>query len=461
MKKSKEIYRCSQCGYQAGMPLGRCPSCQEWNTFVRHEPGIEKQRQQAAAVPVPIAQVSSRGKHYQTTDIGEFDRVLGGGIVANSTIFLVGDPGIGKSTLALKVACELAHREQKVLYVSGEESAAQIKQRWLRIRGDVPAGPDIVTETNIDSIMSLLRQPGYRYVILDSIQTIHSPQVYSQTGSINQLKYAGLTILTMLKRFEQSHPLSFIVIGHVTKHGLAAGPKMLEHLVDVVLYFEGDRYTDLRFLKAVKNRFGPTDEIGIFDMSAAGIHGVQDPSCLFIQSQAGQNVGTAVTPSLQGNRVLFAEIQSLFVDAAYPNPRRITKGIRQARLNMLLALLEKRCHLSFADKEVYVNIASGLQIDDPAIDLAIAASLISNFYDKPLKKHTAYFGELALNGTVKHSRSAKRRISECLRLGFQTVFAPPNSVANGADSNGRVIAVDSIQTFIKQVLLDENTHPSV
>ncbi len=458
MKKNR--YICGECGYIAGMPMGRCPQCGNYSTF--SDLGDDKpqdKKEGPVSSPVPIDDVKEHEFPVISSGIEEFDRVFGGGLTPCSIILLVGDPGIGKSSLVLKTAQVIQDQGKRVLYVTGEESLNQIKLRWQRLTAQYREPIEVLAETNIDSILDYLEGTDYDLVIVDSIQTMYSPGIFSTMGSVNQVKYTGMRILQFIKsqKMMSSNPC-FILIGHVTKEGITAGPKALEHLVDVVLYLEGDKQTEYRLLKSQKNRFGPTTELGIFEMKQEGLIPVINPSQIFIDKHSGNYIGTIITPSLQGQRVIFAEIQSLFVEVNYPNPRRIAKGIKPLRLNMIIAILEKRCSLSFYNKEIYVNIASGLVIEDTVIDLAIAASLISNFYDRPVEQDTAFFGELSLNGEIKKSQYAERRINECIRLGYKKIYCPYYD-AGEIKSKGkcRIIGIKKIEELVKNLLLDDKS----
>lgn len=457
----RNSYVCVECGYIAGMHMGKCPSCDNYNTFeIIKNSRDQNKAEEAADRPVRIDDISNNLHAVIPTGIEEFDRVFGGGLTPCSIILLVGDPGIGKSSLVLKIAQVLQDSGNKVLYITGEESLNQIKLRWERIINDYTNPIDVMAETNIDSILENMSGSDYSLVIIDSIQTMYSSNIFSTMGSINQVKYTGMRILQFIKsqKMMSSDPC-FILIGHVTKEGITAGPKALEHLVDVVVYLEGDKQTEYRLLKAQKNRYGPTTEIGIFEMKQDGLNPVPNPSQIFLDKHSGNYIGTVITPSLQGQRVIFAEIQSLFVEVNYPNPRRIAKGIKPLRLNMIIAILEKRCSLSFYNKEIYVNIASGLVIEDTVIDMAIASSLISNFYDVSIEQDTVFFGELSLNGEIKKSQYAERRVNECIRLGYKRIFCPWNdAIAVDAKKvpDCRIIGIKRIEELMKRLLMDEN-----
>ncbi len=457
MKKNN--YICCECGYVAGMPMGKCPQCGNYNTFSAVELKKDaKKKEEMDSSPVRIDVISDQKCSIISSGIDEFDRVFGGGLTPCSIVLLVGDPGIGKSSLVLKTAQIFQDKGNRVLYITGEESLNQIKLRWLRLVEDYKTPIDVLSETNVDSILEYLEGTEYNIIIVDSIQTMYSPTIFSTMGSVNQVRYTGMRILQFIKtqKMMSSNPC-FILIGHVTKEGITAGPKALEHLVDVVLYLEGDKQTEYRLLKSHKNRFGPTTEIGIFEMKQNGLIPVVNPSQIFIDKHSGDYIGTAITPSLQGQRVIFAEIQSLFAEVNYPNPRRISKGIKPLRLNMIIAILEKRCNLSFYNKEIYVNIASGLVIEDTVIDLAIAASLISNFYDKPLEQDTAFFGELSLNGEIKKSQYAEKRLNECLRLGYKKIYCPYyDKDLEREDSGCEIIGIKKIEELLKRILLYED-----
>lgn len=439
--------------------MGKCPSCNNYNTFsIQTAKNTKKINGPSPISPVRIDNVNINRISVISSGIDEFDRVFGGGLTPCSIILFVGDPGIGKSSMVLKIAQTLQDFGQRVLYITGEESLNQIRLRWERLVSEFTQPIDVLSETNIDAILDYLEDKDYGLIIIDSIQTMYSSSLFSTMGSINQVKYTGMRILQFIKSQKRmtTNPC-FILIGHVTKEGFTAGPKALEHLVDVVICLEGDKQTEYRLLKSQKNRFGPTTEIGIFEMKQNGLIPVCNPSQIFIDRHNGSLIGTTITPSLQGQRVIFAEIQSLFVEVSYPNPRRIAKGIKPLRLNMIIAILEKRCSLSFYNKEIYVNIASGLIIEDTVIDMAIAASLISNFYDKPLEQDSVFFGELSLNGEIKKSQYADRRLNECLRLGYTKIFCPYYDIENMRNTDkSKLIPIRKIEDLLNRLLLDDN-----
>lgn len=416
-KQAKTIFLCGECGYESGKWLGKCPACGSWNTLVEEKiltPAPAAFAGQAQALP--LREVAAEGARRTSTGIGELDRVLGsGGVVAGSTILLGGDPGIGKSTLLMQAAASLTERAP-VLYVTGEESAAQLKLRAerLNIGGDML----LLAETDLSLIQAeaLRLKPGY--LIIDSIQTMYCPESNGVTGSVSQVREAT----ALLTRLAKSTGCAVFIVGHVTKEGAIAGPRMLEHMVDTVLYFEGERHDAFRLLRAVKNRFGSTDEIGVFEMRSNGMVEVADPSALFLTGASA--AGCAVTCAMEGTRPILAEVQALLSPSAFNNPRRMAAGMDTNRLALLLAVLEKKAGLKLYDKDVYTNVVGGLRLDERSADLAIALCIASSLSELPLPPHTALLGEISLTGEVRPVSRLDKRVQECARLGFTHVVLP-------------------------------------
>ena len=417
--KSKNDYACTECGWTAVKWVGRCGECQAWGTVqeVGASSGIVKKAKPAViletAMAKPITQVSTGTAAATPTGVGEFDRVLGGGLVAGAVVLLSGEPGVGKSTLLLEVAARAARSGVRVLYVSGEESVGQIRLRAERT-GALADLLYLATENDLASVLGQIDavQPGL--ILVDSVQTIASAEIDGASGMPSQIREVAASLISVAK--ERSIPT--ILVGHVTKDGSIAGPRVLEHLVDVVCHFEGDRQTSLRFVRSLKNRFGPTDEVGCFEMTGEGIAEVADPSGLFLSRGELPVSGTCVTVTMEGKRPLIVEIQALVVKTGAPQPRRVTNGLDNSRVNMLLAVLDRRAGLRLGEHDVYVSTVGGVKITEPAADLAIALAVASAMQDKPIAHNLVAYGEISLAGEVRKVSSSKQRSTEASRLGF-------------------------------------------
>ncbi len=429
MPKSKSIFICQSCGHQAAKWLGRCPDCQAWNTFVEELRRTTRQACPSSAsqaqAPVPLTAITSSGEERLESGIGELDRVLGGGVVSGSLVLIGGDPGIGKSTLLLQAAAGLSRHLTKdaagntVLYVSGEESASQVRMRADRL--DVSDHQvHILTETAIESIREQVTHLHPRALVVDSIQTVFTADVASAPGSVSQVRACTAQLIALAKPLN----LPIFIIGHVTKEGAIAGPRVLEHMVDTVLYFEGERYHTYRILRAVKNRFGPTNEIGVFEMRQTGLIEVDNPSELFLAERPQQTSGSTVVASLEGTRPLLIELQALGSAGVFGTPRRVANGVDYQRLALLLAVLEKRLSLPMQERDVYVNIVGGLRIDEPAIDLGIVIAVVSSLRDIPLDPYLVVFGEVGLTGEVRAVTQVEARLREAVKLGFRRCLLP-------------------------------------
>lgn len=417
--KSKNDFACTECGWTAVKWVGRCGECQAWGTVqeVGAQSGIVKKSKPAVILETakarPITEVSSGGVSAVPTGVGEFDRVLGGGLVAGAVILLSGEPGVGKSTLLLEVAARAARTGTKVLYVSGEESVGQIRLRAERT-GALADNLFLATENDLSSVLGQIDAIAPGLVLVDSVQTIASAEIDGAAGMPSQIREVAASLISVAK--ERGIPT--ILVGHVTKDGSIAGPRVLEHLVDVVCHFEGDRQTSLRFVRSLKNRFGPTDEVGCFEMTGDGIAEVTDPSGLFLSRGSQPISGTCVTVTMEGKRPLIAEIQALVVKTSAPQPRRVTNGLDSSRVNMLLAVLERRAGLRLGEHDVYVSTVGGVKITEPAADLAIALAVASAMQDKPIAHNLAAYGEISLAGEVRSVSNSKQRAAEATRLGF-------------------------------------------
>lgn len=418
MAKAKgSVFFCGECGYESTKWLGKCPACGSWNTMLEQKKisSIPSINNLTYAHAIPLADVTTTASGRVSSGIGELDRVLGGGIVPGSVTLLGGDPGIGKSTLLMQTAAELT-KQGTVLYVTGEESASQLKLRAERlgVGGDML----ILAENDLSAIESEVDRVKPAYVMIDSIQTMYSADCSGANGSISQIREATSLITRMAKR---TGAATFIV-GHVTKDGAIAGPRILEHMVDTVLYFEGDRQDSFRLLRSVKNRFGSTDEIGVFEMRSAGMAEISDPSTLFI---TGTDIpGCAVTCAMEGTRPMMVEVQALLSTSPFSNPRRMAAGLDNNRLVLLLAVLEKKAGLRFYDKDVYTNVVGGIRLDERACDLAVAMCIAGAGADIALPPRTAILGELSLTGEVRPVNRLDKRIQECARLGFSHIVVP-------------------------------------
>lgn len=418
MAKAKgSVFFCGECGYESTKWLGKCPACGSWNTMLEQKKisSVPSINNLAYAHAIPLADVTTTASGRVSSGIGELDRVLGGGIVPGSVTLLGGDPGIGKSTLLMQTAAELT-KQGTVLYVTGEESASQLKLRAERlgVGGDML----ILAENDLSAIESEVDRVKPAYVMIDSIQTMYSADCSGSNGSISQIREATSLITRMAKR---TGAATFIV-GHVTKDGAIAGPRILEHMVDTVLYFEGDRQDSFRLLRSVKNRFGSTDEIGVFEMRSTGMAEISDPSTLFI---TGTDLpGCAVTCAMEGTRPMMVEVQALLSTSPFSNPRRMAAGLDNNRLVLLLAVLEKKAGLRFYDKDVYTNVVGGIRLDERAGDLAVAMCIAGAGADIALPPRTAILGELSLTGEVRPVNRLDKRIQECARLGFSHIVVP-------------------------------------
>jgi len=423
MAKTESPYRCDECGWTTLKWAGRCGECQAWGTVVEAGAPTTRSKQVKAVVPLgdnvakPITAYSGHESGHRPTGVGEFDRVLGGGIVPGAVILLSGEPGVGKSTLLLDVAAKVAQRGELVLYVSAEESAGQVHLRATRT-GGLHERLLLANDTDLGAVLGHIATSKPDLVIVDSVQTLSSGLLDGSAGGVAQVREVAATLIRVAK--ETSVPI--ILVGHVTKDGQIAGPRTLEHLVDVVCQFEGDRQTALRFVRAMKNRFGPTDEVGCFEMSGAGIVEVPDPSGLF-RSAAGAPVsGTCTTVALEGRRALPVEVQALVVPSGAPQPRRVVNGVESSRVAMLLAVLERRAGIPLSSYDVYVSTVGGIRLHEPGADLAIALAIASAAKDIPLSSSTVAIGEISLAGEIRPVSQSPQRINEATRLGFDTII---------------------------------------
>lgn len=425
MAKTKtSVYFCQNCGFESSKWMGQCPGCKEWNTFV--EEVVEKNKTTASVKkaledvkPMPLSAISSADEERTSTSMKELDRVLGGGIVKGSLVLVGGDPGIGKSTLLLQVCKNLSNANLPILYVSGEESLQQIKIRAERI-GEFGDSLELLCETNLDIIKEVISRKKPKVVIIDSIQTMFSENIASAPGSVSQVRESTSVFMQIAKGMG----ISIFIVGHVTKEGVVAGPRVLEHMVDTVLYFEGDRHESYRILRGVKNRFGSTNEIGVFEMRTVGLVEVENPSEFMLSGKPVGASGSVVACSMEGTRPILLEIQALVCHTNFGNPRRTATGTDYNRVNLLLAVLEKRLGMRLSECDAYVNIAGGIRMNEPAIDLGIVLAIISSKLDKPIDEKTICFGEVGLSGEVRGVSMAEQRVLEAKKLGFERCILP-------------------------------------
>lgn len=424
MAKAKNIFFCQECGYESGKWLGQCPGCHSWNTFVEEKvipssKGVSVKSLKEIPKPTSIFQVTSREEERVSTEIPELDRVLGGGIVRGSLTLVGGDPGIGKSTLLLQVCRNLANKRIKVLYISGEESLKQIKMRAERLQ-TFQEDMLLLCETNIEVACQVITKNQPDMVVIDSIQTMCSEEVSSAPGSVSQVREVTSQLMILAKQTG----IAVFIVGHVTKEGVVAGPRTLEHMVDTVLYFEGDRHASYRILRGVKNRFGSTNEIGVFEMLDQGLVEVANPSEVMLNGRPLDSAGSVVVCSIEGTRPVLIEIQALVTDTNFGIPRRTAVGIDYNRVNLLLAVLEKRAGYQLGGCDAYVNLTGGMKLGEPAIDLGIVMALISSYKNRAVDPYTLIFGEVGLTGEVRGVNMAEQRVYEAQKMGFTTCILP-------------------------------------
>lgn len=458
MAKTKTIYFCQECGNEVSKWMGQCPTCKAWNTIVEEKAvsvsGTAKSRKIAEVQPSRISNISFEEDERLLTGIGEFDRVLGGGIVKGSLVLVGGDPGIGKSTLLLQVCRVLSgktakdisgiQRQLNILYISGEESLNQIKMRADRL-GRFDTDIWMLCETNLDLIEDVIAKNHPDIVIIDSIQTMYKEDIASAQGSVSQVRETTNVLMHLAKE----KGISIFIVGHVTKEGVVAGPRVLEHMVDTVLYFEGDRHASYRLLRAVKNRFGSTNEIGVFEMHSTGLEEVTNPSEYMLNGMPVGASGSVVSCAMEGSRPILVEIQALVSQTNFNMPRRTAAGTDYNRVNLLMAVLEKRLGLQLGNCDAYVNIAGGMRINEPAIDLAIVTALISSYKNRAVSEKTMIFGEVGLTGEIRAVNMAPQRISEAAKLGFEFCIVPKvNLKAIGERKDIQVIGVSSVKDIV-------------
>ena len=453
MAKAKSVFFCQNCGFESSKWMGQCPGCKEWNSFAE-EPKIVPKKVTAAGVrkdapqPKTLSEIQITESSRMTTGIGELDRVLGGGIVQGSLVLVGGDPGIGKSTLLLQVCRNLAQCQKRVLYISGEESLAQIRMRAERM-GEFGGSLQILCETNLEDIREAITAVKPEVVIIDSIQTMYNENVSSAPGSVSQVRETTGVLMQIAKGMN----IAIFIVGHVTKEGVVAGPRVLEHMVDTVLYFEGDRYASYRILRGVKNRFGSTNEIGVFEMRGTGLEEVANPSEYMLEGKPEGASGSVVACTMEGTRPVLLEVQALVCRTNLAFPRRTAAGTDLNRVNLLMAVLEKRAGLRLSECDAYVNIAGGIRMNEPALDLSIVLAIASSLKDQPIDEKTIVFGEVGLSGEVRSVSMPEQRVREAKKLGFDTVILPAVCCKQAARVEGiKLVGVRNVREAIASIV---------
>jgi DNA repair protein RadA/Sms len=449
MAKAKTVYTCTECGASSPKWQGQCPSCMAWNTLVESIAEAPTANRYAALAQTAglqkLADVEAAEVPRQPSGISEFDRVLGGGLVAGGVVLIGGDPGIGKSTLLLQTLCHVGHL-RKAIYVSGEESAQQIAMRARRLGLD--AGPiDLLAEIQLEKILAILQTHKPDIAVIDSIQTIYSEALQSAPGSVAQVRECS----AQLTRAAKQLGITVILVGHVTKEGSLAGPRVLEHIVDTVLYFEGDPNSSFRLIRAFKNRFGAVNELGVFAMTEKGLREVSNPSALFLSHHAEQVAGSCITVTQEGSRPLLVEIQALVDEAHAPNPKRLCVGLEQNRLAMLLAVLHRHAGVACFDQDVFINAVGGVRISEPAVDLAVLLAIVSSLKNKPLHNKLIVFGEVGLAGEVRPVQRGQERLKEAAKLGFTHAIVPKANAPKQAIPDLTVIAVERLDQALQKI----------
>ena len=445
MGKEKQVYFCKECGYESAKWMGQCPGCRQWNTFVEEKVVVGRGKNNAVsnkekAVPTSITSVEVVREQRIFTGIEELDRVLGGGIVRGSLVLVGGDPGIGKSTLLLLMCRNLVKEDTKVLYVSGEESLSQIKMRGVRLHAQ-DERLILLSDNDIDNVEHAIEKCEAEVVVIDSIQTMCDTSLDNVPGSVTQVREITSRLMQIAKRLD----VAIFIVGHVTKEGTVAGPKTLEHMVDSVLYFEGDESAGFRLLRAVKNRFGSTNEIGCFSMTEDGLEEVTNPSEMFLSGRPSMAPGSVVISSIEGSRAIMVELQALVADTNFNQPRRTTVGLDYNRVNLLIAVLERRGGINLAGYDCYVNIAGGIKINDPSSDLGIICALTSSFKNRPVGDDTVIIGEVGLAGEIRGVRSLSQRVKEAHKLGYKKAIVPYSN--KNADLKGVDMEIHFVKTI--------------
>ncbi len=450
-KKEKSIFKCQNCGFQSPQWMGKCPDCGGWDTLApeRERPAKGSAGKLASNYtrPVPMDAIAFEEEPRIQTGIGEFDRVLGGGIVPGTLVLIGGDPGIGKSTLMLQVLAMLSNAGKKTLYVSGEESIRQLKMRGKRLASET-ISMLVAAETDLDDILAMAEHEMPAAMVVDSIQTVYSPEIASTPGSVTQIREASMRLMTMAKKTG----IPLFLVGHVTKGGAIAGPRIMEHMVDTVLYFEGDRSHVFRILRAVKNRFGSTNEIGVFEMKGQGLEQVPNPSAVFLSERPVNTPGSVVTASMEGTRPILVEIQGLASSSSFGTPRRTVLGLDPNRVALIAAVMEKRLGMNLSGLDIFMNVAGGVKVTEPAADLGIAIALASSFLDRPVPEGTTVLGEVGLTGEIRAVSHAEQRIKEAVKMGFTRCLVPANSLKQIPEIAGaRIDGVGSLKQIMALV----------
>ncbi|MGN0387155.1 MAG: DNA repair protein RadA [Lachnospiraceae bacterium] len=453
--KKSTVFFCKECGYESAKWMGQCPGCKEWNSFVEEPVSTHALKKNGSGnstvsgTATVLSQITMKEEDRISTGMKELDRVLGGGVVAGSLTLVGGDPGIGKSTLLLQVCRNLSDHGHKVLYISGEESLKQIKMRAMRI-GEFSDNLLLLCETNLAVIEQNIKELEPKVVIIDSIQTMYSEEVTSAPGSVSQVRESTGMFLQMAKGLG----VSIFIVGHVTKEGTVAGPRVLEHMVDTVLYFEGDRYASYRILRGVKNRFGSTNEIGVFEMREQGLTEVANPSEYMLSGRPEDAAGCVVACTVEGTRPLMVELQALVCNSNFGIPRRQATGMDFNRVNLLMAVLEKRVGVQISNCDAYVNLAGGMKIQEPAVDLGVVMAIISSFRNRPIDEKTVVFGEVGLSGEVRAVSLSEQRLQEAKKLGFTTCIMPranADALKDKGDDKIKIIGVSNVQEAIELI----------
>jgi DNA repair protein RadA/Sms len=457
MAKRKTKFICQECGYESPKWMGKCPGCSQWNKMVeevevtgtaRRGAFTHSQGSTILTKPTPVTSIETVNEPRILTKLNEFNRVLGGGVVKGSLVLIGGDPGIGKSTLLLQVSSQLANKGHLVLYISGEESLRQTKLRAERLH----IASDhlfVYSETNLEEINRTIDSINPSFVIIDSIQTVFHPDVTSAPGSVSQVRECTAELM----RIGKTKGIAIFIVGHVTKEGSIAGPRLLEHMVDTVLYFEGERHHTYRILRSVKNRFGSTNEMGIFEMKEFGLEEVENPSEIFLEERSRGAAGSTVVASMEGTRPILVEIQALVSPTSFGNPRRMATGVDHNRVPLLMAVLEKRVGMLLANQDAYLKVAGGVKLDEPAIDLAIAVSIASSFRDKPTRTTDCIIGEVGLTGEVRRVSRIEQRVQEAAKMGFERIILPANNLGGWTGPKGvQLIGVTSVSEALRAAL---------
>ena len=457
MAKKKTKFICQNCGYESAKWMGKCPACNEWNSMTEEVEITANKNQrrtafthsdQSMSKPTSITAIGTEQEPRVLTDSNELNRVLGGGIVPGSLLLIGGDPGIGKSTLLLQVSSQLANNKYDVLYISGEESVKQTKLRAVRL-GVTSDHLYVYSETDMGMIEQAINDMNPNFVIIDSIQTVFHPDVTSAPGSVSQVRECTAELMRLAK----TKGIAIFIVGHVTKEGNIAGPRLLEHMVDTVLYFEGERHHTYRILRAVKNRFGSTNEMGIFEMKEEGLEEVLNPSEIFLEERSQGAAGSTVVASMEGTRPILVEIQALISPSIFPNPRRMATGIDHNRVSLLMAVLEKRVGLLLQNQDAYLKVTCGVKLGEPAVDLAIIVSIASGFRDVPTRATDCIVGEVGLTGEVRRVSRIEQRVKEAAKLGFERIIVPANNLGGWTPPSGiKVIGVNSVSEALKYAL---------